>query len=370
MLDPHVGEVNLFVLHLLSALASRLQTLPSSCRVTLLPSSALEFTLAKNTGAYLANNKNHSNWETFEFRSLQLPAGSASVSVRAVDSWSAVKSADVVFFPGLMAFSHLCPLPTLRSAFTSLLQPLNSRPYPPLSWADDTEHKDSVYSIFHAHMLPATWVSLQGRTVYEVAEELLRDKPDGQYRLKGSYSMCGACGVTVKVTDGACPKMSELLQHFVDHFHQSDFGLQSFIPTFAQSELRFFTIAIPAAAPGTRFHKTGIIMKTSAKLDQENKINKGIIFDTSVYAAVHPDSLACSLLVDQLQREYPDFFERIYSRGLHCLRFDMGYEPTLKFAFLNEFAAAPDAATWSAVHGQDLLWRVADQTIENICNGL
>lgn len=356
----HVGEVNLLLLHLLSRLASRQQ----SSTITLLPTSALEAALSSvahgaSNSTWKAHSKADFAWQQLRFADQQ------SVRIRGVGSWSALDPADVIFCPSLMSFSSISPLPTLRSAFISLLQQLGAKPFPPPSWNDAIEHKDNVYNTFHPYMLTTKWVTMQDRKPEDVATELLHDVSDGQYRLKGSYSMCGACGATVVVRNGACSELRSHLDRFAESYHQQTVGLQPFIPSLSQSELRFFTVVTGSAAsgPGHRFHKTGIIIRTKLK---GSSTSNGSDFQAEHYAAVHSHSLACSELVDTLQQKQPDFFEQLYKLGLRCLRFDVGFDPASNRAFLNEFAAAPDAVTWSSLHQQDLLWFVASQTVDSI----
>ena len=202
-----------------------------------------------------------------------------------------------------MAFLHLCPLPALRASFLSLLRPLGARPFPPLSWHDATEHQDAVDSAFHAHMLPAAWVATRNRSLAPMEAELLRESPDSCCRVKSSNSMCGACGATMDVRRDACPELRAHLQRFVERHRQFAFGLQPFIPGCPRSELRFFLVVNASAAPGNRFQKMEIVIRTSAELSSSD--SSGTMFDAQLYAVVHPNSRAYSALMDQLQQQRP-----------------------------------------------------------------
>jgi hypothetical protein len=265
-----------------------------------------------------------------------------------------------------MWFGHLATLDGIHGTLTPLLQPLGARLYPPLSWDILIERKDKIYTIFHSYMLPTTWVTAEGRSVEVLTAELLRGKPDGRYRIKGACSCCGKCSATIDVKAGACASLQEEVTRFVLQNHQPSIGIQPFIESFPSSELRFWTVADSTADAGhLRFRSTNILLKTSADLDRAN--SDGIPFKAEVYAAVHDDSLACSKLIDRMQLEQAAFFEHIYTLGVRCLRFDMGYDATSKTAFFNEFASAPDGNSWSEVHQQDLLWLVGTQMIDGIC---
>jgi len=372
-----VGELNLVLLHMLRELASR----STPCCVTLLPMSALEAALQQDLKSPVAAPALSSSPAAAAVarRRVQplhfMPGGttatrSVTVSLRFASSWSELPSSAHSFYcPSLMWFGHLASLDGVHSALTSLLQPLGAPLYPPLSWDSLIERKDKIYAIFHAYMLPTTWVAAEGKSISALTAELLRGKPDGRYRIKGACSCCGKCGATIDIKGDACPALQAEATRFVLESHQPSIGIQPFIDSFPSSELRFWTVAdsTASAAGHLRFRSTNILLKTSADLHHAN--SDGIPFKAEVYAAVHDDSLACSKLIDRMQHEQAAFFEHIYELGVRCLRFDMGFDAATKTAFFNEFASAPDGNSWSEVHQQDLLWLVGTQMINGMIHG-
>jgi hypothetical protein len=107
-----------------------------------------------------------------------------------------------------------------------------------------------------------------------VVAELLRDKPNGRYRIKGACSCCGLCGATIDVQAGASASVEAEVTRFVRKNHQPGIGIQPFVSSFPASELRFWTVAddhtLHRSSSGVanmqppRFRSTNILLKTSA----------------------------------------------------------------------------------------------------------
>ena len=393
-----MGELNLIVLHMLRELASR----PTVCMVTLLPMRALAASIEEclrpsNTlSAAATASASSSVFASTAAASSSSPAAAArrrfqplrfttpvpesgalrppSVFIRVASSvLDLPPSAHAVYCPSLMWFGHLASLAKLNAAMEQqLIHPLQARLFPPISWDELIQSKDKIYTVFHSYMLPTKWVPTAGKCTNQVVAELLRGVSDGHYRVKGSCSCCGRCSATITVQSGRSEELEAEVARFILKSFQPSIGIQPLLASFPSNELRFWTVAedgaaaVAAAAAPTihpseqhqaRFHKTGLLLKTSALLVRAN--DNGIPFQAEMYTAVHADSLACSKLIDRMLLEQASFFERIYQLGVRSLRFDMGYNADTKTAFFNEFATAPDGNSPPARTRSDLAHRHA-----------
>ena len=274
-------------------------------------------------------------------------------------------SAHAIYCPSLMWFGHLASLAKLNAVMQQqLLRPLRASLFPPISWDELIESKDRIYAIFHKYMLPTTWVPTASKRTDQVVAELLRGVSDGHYRVKGSCSCCGKCSTTIVVQSGRCEELEAEVTRFIHKSHQPSIGIQPFVATFPSNEMRFWTVADDGATHQPRFHKTGLLLKTSAVLERAN--DNGIPFQAEVYAVLHADSLACSRLLDCMLVEQASFFENVYQLGVRSLRFDLGYNADTRTAFSNEFATAPDGNSWTHMHGQNLIWLVGTQLVDGM----
>jgi len=134
--------------------------------------------------------------------------------------------------------------------------------------------------------------------------------------------------------------------------------LQPYIDGFEQCEYRFWCVAEDEPMPHAPRFTQLLLLKTEVS---------GAGITAQQYSALHPDTRACAALVRRMQMEHADFFERIYSLGVRCLRFDCGFNFVTQQPFFSEFASAPDGNMWSEVHQQDLAWMVGQHMADGIC---
>jgi hypothetical protein len=202
--------------------------------------------------------------------------------------------------------------PALRASFLSLLRPLGARLFPPLSWHDATEHQDAVDSTFHAHMLPAAWAATHNRLLAPVEAELLRLRPAALHsQLSSLRAALLPSGERLR-----CSRQS-LSEDANCHPHQR-----------RAQQLRQQWHDLPCAT-----------------------VRSGTSGLSCVQRAGGPAAATTAGILRALAQ-----------RGIALPAPRCRVGSASNTASLSEFAAAPDAATWSAVHHQNLLWLIAAQT--------
>jgi hypothetical protein len=165
----------------------------------------------------------------------------------------------------------------------------------------------------------------------------------------------------VEIAHGECRELESMVKEMAAKTNQRCFGLQHFVAGFAANEFRHWYIAMPSVdAPRAPLVWIPLFILRSSF---QTHADGGARVQSSVTSPLHVDTVACRLLVDELLRapEYRDFFQNLLRIGIRALRLDCGYNSATRKAFLSEFACSPDASSWTAVHSQDLPWRVGQQ---------
>ena len=273
------------------------------------------------------------------------------ILLRWCDSWSdAIRCSlppRVVYLPTLFWLLKVCSLKEAEAVVATMTKELGASLWPPPKWEALLENKDQVFGLFNKFMLqPTRWVPLL--SVEQLSEGLLRharSHGDGRYFVKGSTSCDGDCAQAIEVKGGRCPGLEQLLHSWANDMHQQCVGIQPFIPSFSNFELR--TWLVPDHV--TKRWRSVLTIRTKVT-------EKGELWG-ELFQPMHQSGLRVAQLIDDMLAERAQFFERLRLLGLPALRIDCGYDEAEERAFFNEFAAC-EAWMWSEVHGQDLAYVV------------
>jgi hypothetical protein len=365
--ERDVGESSFLLLHVLATLHERATQLAprSTLVVCMLPMQALQAHLRgelcdQAAAADSAASTSHPLQLQLSAEAASLPA---NVRLRWCTSWvDATRGAPVraVYLPSLLMLHALgqARYEQTKQRVEELLASLPAPLYPPMAWDELLEHKDRVYAHFHAVMLPTRWIAVSGNAA-RLAADLLHGQADGEYFVKGSYSMASLCTRRIRIRNGRCAELTGVLRSFLGSQHQSCVGIQAAVAGFDQFELRTWL----TVDDSTGRWRPGIVIKTSMEE------STGLV-TAEQFQPLHGYALRIAALVDRMLTDYAAFFEHMRQLGIPALRIDCGYDSATQRAFFSEFARGGHATMWSQVHGQDLayvigralgqsLWQVA-----------
>lgn len=262
--------------------------------------------------------------------------------------WAQVLAATnvrVIFSPALTStMYYVAGREQQNLVFTRMLSDFpHAEYYPPLSWDAVCEPKNEVYAKFGSEfMLRTDWIAMPTlESIPAVAAQMLQNRADGTWMLKGNWSYGAMAVDDCIVAGGQCADLQPKLRDLFTKQHQRHVGIQSFEPALQTYEMRHYFLLDPTAASSWR----AVLSLRTQVLDD--------VVSVEQEAPTGGRSLLTLRLCERLMKQRPELFAQLALFGVPVLRLDCGVDAQER-AFLSEMCCSGDMNTFTEVHGQNL----------------
>lgn len=242
---------------------------------------------------------------------------------------------------------HDLVIPKLLGAFPA------ASLFPPREWENMFEHKQRTYQMFGTEfMLPSLWVDIPSlQSLDAAAAQMLRDRADGQWMVKGSWSWGALTANVITIKNGACSQLPGVLHSLFSTHHQRCVGIQPYEPSLRDFELRTYLVQDADCAGGWRqcvSVRTRFVSKARHDLSFT-----GIDVQAEMVLPLHGPPLLIAGFLDKLLKTHESTFRKAAELGIPVLRVDCGYIDEQNRCFLNELGCM-DQLSYSALTSQDV----------------
>jgi len=224
--------------------------------------------------------------------------------------------------------------------------------FPPREWEDVFEHKQRTYELFGPQfMLPSLWLNTPSlESLDAAAAAMLRDRTDGLWMVKGSWSWGAHTAHVITVKEGACAQLRDVLHSLFTKYHQRCVGIQPYEPSLRNFELRTYLVA-DAGCPGGWRQSVSVCTRICSEGQDDFSFKRDT--QAEMVLPLHGPPLLIAGFLDRLLATHARTFRKAAALGIPVLRIDCGYSEGLKRCFLNELGCM-DQISYSAVTSQDV----------------